>query len=89
MHGADFLGEHPVGQNPLFPPVHGCLVGIFSADAVLSTSARRQISLHTTAAPPVRPQIPQEGFYSLCQICHFLHSFHSTGERVQLHEEVL
>lgn len=56
MHGADSLGEHPAGQNPLFPPVHGCLVGIFSADAVLSTSARRQISLHAIAAPPSIPK---------------------------------
>lgn len=32
---------------------------------------------------------PQTGSYSLCQICHLLHSFHSPREWVQLDEEVL
>lgn len=86
---ADFLGNCSRGQSPLFPPMPSGLVGIFNTDVVFSASAERMMSLQSHCSSPVHPQIPQAGSYSLCQICHLLHSFHSPGEWVQLDEEVL
>lgn len=45
LRTADFLGSR--SQSPLFPPITGRLGGIFNADVVLSTSARKPMSLQS------------------------------------------
>lgn len=85
---ADFLGNCSRSQSALFPPVPGGLEGIFNSDDVFSASAER-MSLQSHCCSPDHSLIPRAGSYSLCQICHLLHGFHSPGERVQLDEEVL
>lgn len=88
LHMADFLGGCSGSRSPVPPPTPGRLVGIFNTD-VFSASAERRMSLQSHCCSPIPAPIPQAGSYSLCQICHLLHSFHSPRERVQLHEEVL